>query len=122
MLVKIGTTDITRHIIAESYAVNEEDVYNEWTDANKVTHRDVVRQKIAGAFTLKFNTEEEYSSFVNLIKTSRIAGCVLPMTVYVVNADENRETELIYSFQPRVAKSLPRGKTYQSFDFEVEQP
>ena len=122
MLVKIGTTDITKHIIAESYDVNEEDVYNEWTDANKVKHRDVTRQKIVGTFTLKFNTDKEYAYFVNLIKTSRTAARLLPMTVYVVNADENREVKMIYSFKPKVARSLTGGKTYQSFDFEVEQP
>ena len=122
MLVRIGTTDITKHIIAESYDVNEEDVYNEWTDANKVKHRDAIRQKIVGTFTLKFNTDKEYAYFVNLIKTSRTAARLLPMTVYVVNADENREVKMIYSFKPKVARSLTGGKTYQSFDFEVEQP
>ena len=122
MLVRIGTTDITKHIIAESYDVNEEDVYNEWTDANKVKHRDTIRQKIVGTFTLKFNTDKEYAYFVNLIKTSRTAARLLPMTVYVVNADENREVKMIYSFKPKVARSLTGGKTYRSFDFEVEQP
>jgi len=122
MLVKIGITDITKHILSESYDVNAEDIFKEWTDANKVTHRNIIRQKISGSFELKFNTQEEYSAFCELIRKSRTAQYLLPMTLYVINEDKEKEVNVFYKYEPKLIKNRVTGKVYKKFKFEVEQP
>lgn len=122
MLAKIGDRDITKNIITDSYEVNAEDVYNEWTDANKRRHRDVIRQRVVGTFTLKFNTEEEHADFVSLLKANKALDHTLPMTLYVVNNNEEKQTNVYYSLKPGVYKSRAEGKTYKSFSFGVEEP
>lgn len=122
MLAKIGTTDITRHILSGTYAVNEENIFHEWIDANKVTHRDIIRQKVSGSFELKFNTEEEYAAFCELIKTNSTTAHLLPMTLYIANTDTEKEINVFYRYEAKVMKSRSAGKTYKTFKFEVEQP
>jgi len=100
MLVKIGEVDISEYIISDSYSVNEQDVTNSWVDANRVTHQDVVRQRISGDFKLKFNKESDYADFCQLIKEKRTSDHRLPMTLYVVNLNEEKEITAFYSFLP----------------------
>lgn len=122
MLVKIANTDITKYILSSTYDVNEENVIKEWTDANYVTHRNVIRQKVLGSFDLKFNKEEEYSAFCALIRERCTAEYLLPVTLYVVNKNEERDTQVFFEYQPKLVKNLSSGKSYKEFTFEVEEP
>lgn len=122
MLAQIGTTDITKYILSGTYEVNEENILKEWTDANQVVHRNIIRQKIKGSFQLKFHTEEEYSAFCELVRENRTSEYLLPMTLYIVNADEEKEVNVFYQYDAKLMKNRPKGKTYEKIKFEVEQP
>lgn len=121
MLVKIGNTDISKNILTDSYAVNAEDECNEWTDSNKVLHRDVVRQRIMGSFTVKFLTEEAYAAFIKLLLDSRTLDHKIPVEIYVVNENRMQNTEIYYRMAPGVTKSLIKGKVFKSFTIEVTE-
>lgn len=120
MLVKIGSTDITKHILTGSYSVNATDVYHKWTDANQVEHRDVVRQRVSGGFTLKFLTASDYSAFIKLVKDNKALDSSLPASLYVVNEDEQRDVKVYYKMSPGVYKNLG-GRRYMAFRFEVTE-
>lgn len=52
MLAIIGSTDITKHIVADSYNIDAADVYEEWLDGNYRKHREVVRSRVSGSFSV----------------------------------------------------------------------
>ena len=121
MLVKIGDTDISKHILTGSYDVNASDVYHEWTDANQVRHHDVVRKRVAGRFSLKFLGESGYAAFVELVKSCKTVENTLPVSLYVVNENEQKETYVFFKMGPKVQRNY-KEKTFTSFTFEVTEP
>lgn len=61
----INNKDYSRNVLANAtYKVGENDVFNEWTDANEVTHRLSVRTRVSGSFKMMFEKLEEYEEFL----------------------------------------------------------
>lgn len=119
MLVKIENTDISQNIIAGSYDVNEYEVSKVWTDGNGRKHKDFIRKKIQGSFTLKYNTQEEYKKFLLRCRNSKEDG-LLPLTVHVNNTGEEKEIMAFCDFYPVMRKNRAE-KLYDSFEFELEE-
>ena len=57
MTFKIGTHDFSKCVVVGEYAINKEDVYDEWTDGDMKKRRHLYRKKIKGTLRLKFMTE-----------------------------------------------------------------
>lgn len=68
---KTKFVDFTRYIVAPSYDVNMTDVNEDWTDADYVTHRVVVREKVSGKFNIRFTSVEDYNNFMDTIYQNR---------------------------------------------------
>lgn len=52
-------------IVANTYDVNDQPQYEEWTDANYRIHRVVTREtKVIGSFQVKFNKKEDIEEFM----------------------------------------------------------
>ena len=64
LFIIAGVMDLTNYIVVPSYQVNLQDVYDEWDDNNKVHHRDLTALKIKGSFQVKFETLEEFQTFM----------------------------------------------------------
>lgn len=122
MLAKINNTDITKWIITSTYEVNLEDVMNTWEDANKVTHRDIIRQKVKGRFDLSFANRAECEEFVKLIKDNRLPDKRLLMTLRALNENEERTVYVFYSLAPTLYKNRAKGKYWEIVTMEVEEP
>lgn len=118
MLVKIGNTDITQNVIAESYEVNDERPFEEWKDADKKRHRDYERH-IVGKFDLKFTTESDYNSFLNLMKNNT-RDDIISMTLYVVNSGKEETINAFFDFKPVVMKNN-HNKRIAKFTFNIEE-
>lgn len=104
ILFSINGIDFTRHITAPSYEVNEESVCNEWTDANKVDHRDVIRTRVSGSFDVIFDNEPDLNTFINMVndkdKSDRVEA-----TVYVNNKMTTVTKKFFIDFKP--VNSIP---------------
>lgn len=122
MLAKINGTDITKWINTSSYEVNAEDVMNTWEDANKVTHRDIIRQRVKGKFSLSFSNISECEEFVELIKANRLPDKRILMTLKVLNENEERTLYVFFKFLPTLFKNRANGKHWNKLTFEVEEP
>ena len=95
VLLKIGSTDVTANILIDSYAVYNQPVYKNYEDANGITHKRYIRNKIKGTFEMFFKTLSEYSDFVTLItsntdNTNYSVACTVfdtfRMDLYTINA------------------------------------
>lgn len=63
--------DYTQCIALPSYDVNYEDINEDWDDANYVTHRVRVRQRISGKLSMWFSNLPQYNRFIDLLKKSK---------------------------------------------------
>ena len=63
-IFKLNTTDYSAHVVAESYAINYEDVYQEWTDGGQVKHRDVIGRKLRGTMQMYFKSQSDLQTLV----------------------------------------------------------
>ena len=123
LLVSINGIDLTPHIIAESYDINSYEEYAlEWTDANGVSHKHLLREKVKGKFTMKFLYDGgvSYKNFVNLIASNKVENRI-NIELYVNNLDKTKQINAYITFNPIVERSLTSGKRYKKFNVEVEE-
>lgn len=74
----IGTQDYSNRVVAGAYSVYNEDIYEEWTDANFKKHKNIVTTKLRGSFDMLFKTIEEYNDFLTDINANKnSSGAVL---------------------------------------------
>ena len=120
-LFDINGTDFTTFITAPSYKVNSLDVYEEWTDANKITHRDVVRTRVSGGFTLKFETKQEYDSFFTIYNTNKAPGGYITATLFINNLGTSLTKNVFLEMEP--ANTIPffGAKSYDGFEVTVRE-
>ena len=120
MLASINGVDITKHILASTYDVNNEEIYNEWEDGYYIKHRDYLRDKVTGAFNLKFlKGTTDYVDFISLIEGAKRNG-IIPMKVFVSNLNTEKTIDAYYSFRPVVRKNFA-DKVYDQFTFYLEE-
>lgn len=81
--LKIGSTDVSGWIDKQSYQVNSEDVYENWTDGNWITHRVIARQRISGSCKAGFSKAADFAAFRQLLTTERQPDGWYTVTVYV---------------------------------------
>lgn len=108
-LFKIGLTDLSSYADPEKHAVNRADVYEEWTDGNWITHREMVRTRVAGTVVLKFKRSADYSTVLSLLSTARNANGYYSITVYCSNTDtlENIDAFLTYNGETKWDVTTP---------------
>lgn len=120
-LFKIGGKDFTRHIVAPSYTVNQQDVYTEWEDANFVKHHVVTRKRISGNFTMLFVDKNEFFTFLDTLQNTKNVEGYNPAIMYVNNLHIVKNADFYISISP--ANTLPffGVKQYDGFDVTIEE-
>lgn len=83
---KIGSTDLTPKADIQEYSVNRVDVYDTWTDGNRIEHREVTRTRIEGSIKLGFKSEADLSSFLSLLSGAKTADGYWSCGLYLQNA------------------------------------
>jgi len=86
-LFTIGSTDLTKWEETTAHAVNRDDVFEEWTDGNYITHRVITRTRISGTVTLSFSRETDFTNFMSLMTTARNINGYYPITVWCNNTN-----------------------------------
>ena len=113
--------DLTNFIVVPSYQVNLLDGYEEWTDNNKVTHRDIVSQKAKGSFQLKFETLEQFQTFMIVMKDYKKKNGAYDCTVFCNNRLSTYNTEMFIDFEAANVMPYIGAKDYDPIDVTVEQ-
>lgn len=121
LFIVAGTLDLTNHITVPSYKVNLQDVYEEWTDNNKTTHRDIVAKKVQGSFSVHFETLEEYLTFIATLKESKKQNGSYDCSVYCQNMLEAYNIEMFIDYDPPNVMPYVGVKDYDAIEIEVMQ-
>lgn len=96
------TYDLTRHIPVGSYEVNMNEEFEEWTDSNYDIHRKLLRNRIEGTFSLKFNSIAEYETFLNILALAKTTTRqnYIGMNVFATNKGQVYAKKFYYEFAP----------------------
>lgn len=90
LLCKIGQYDLTPMMIRGSYSVNEVDSFKAWQNGYGRSRRSINGTKIAGSFSFKPRTQEEYEEVVAKIEEAKNEEGITEASVYVLNKGIHR--------------------------------
>lgn len=123
--------DFTTNITVPNFKVNRKPVTEEYTDLNYVVHRETVRQRIEGTFTLKFYSMEDetvngvvlhgYKTFVDCFNNSLNGEGAVKATVYANNMLKAYEGEFYLDFQAQNTIPFFGSKSYNGFDVTIKE-
>lgn len=85
ILLKLGTTDVTGWVDRQNFEMDQEDVYDTWTDGNGITHRCIRRTRISGRAKLGFTSATDFTSFQTALAAAKNADGYYSVTAYVNN-------------------------------------
>ena len=121
LFIVSGVEDLTEYITVPSYKVNLLEGYDEWTDNNKTTHRDINSLKVQGSFSVKFETLEEYQTFMLVMKNYKKSNGSYDCTVYCNNTLETVTVEMFIDFEPANIMPYIGSKDYDPIEITVTQ-
>lgn len=124
-LFKMGVYDLTEHIVVPTYKVNEQPEYEEWKDANYTVHREIVRTKVKGSFSVVFSSLSEYEEFLQAVEDHTIEDGSTQVTVYLHNKAHDdqgitKQAYLFIDFDPQDALPI-MGSEDSEFEITVSE-
>ena len=120
----LDNNDYSANVVANNYNINLEDVVQEWTDGGQVLHRDVVRQRIQGTFTMFFKEAEDLAEFLDRLKAVKTLRGTYPIKIKV-NNDSITEMQSINAFvdlKPTRHRDLKWRDAYDPFEVTIQEP
>lgn len=121
-LFKIGTTDLTGHVVQNTWKVNKLPVYKTYKDANEETHKRFLRDKVSGSFQLVFKDLTEYAAFNTLINNKRSASSfTVPCTVYDNISGTQISINAFLDYDLTVKQSAGLDEYIEPFDVKIEE-
>lgn len=122
LLFKIGTTDLTGHVVQNTWKINNLPVYKTYKDANEQTHKRFLRNKISGTFKLVFTDISDFASFQNLIEEHRsVTSFTIPCTVYDNMSGEVSTINAFLDYQPQIMQTDGLFEYVEPFDVKLEE-
>lgn len=82
IMFKVNSTDYSNRVVGAAYAVQSNEEYELWTDANGKEHRSAYRSRITGKFTMYFPTMSDFTSFQTTMNTNKGADLTYPISVF----------------------------------------
>lgn len=120
MLLTINSVDFTPYIISKSYAINKQDTYETWTDANGIVHRSIYRTRISGDFNMKFIDRTKYNAFLTALSAVKTDG-YYPVTLYVNNTLASETINAFITIHPAMSAQYTNYPEMEEFTVEVMQ-
>lgn len=122
VLFKVGDTDYTNNIVMDSYDVQKNDMYVEWTDADWHDHQPMVRTRVEGSFTMKFRTLASYEAFVADLASKKETGRYYVGCRLWCNNTLTLETVGIYiDYAPVLTQRPSLQMDYLEFEVSVKE-
>lgn len=94
----VGLADYSAHVVAESYNVQSEDMYNSWTDGNGTEHRERYRTRLVGEFTMFFNNITDFNTFNSTVRTNKSLDLSVAVTLRDNLTDELVSTNVFLDY------------------------
>ena len=118
----VGTTDITKYIIKDTYKMNAEPVYESWTDGNFHEHRIRIRERVKGSFDVIFFDDDNgaYQDFLDLL-SANTENTLLTCGLYVENKAAFDAFQVYYTITAAQHARTVEGTMVNKMTIEVEE-
>lgn len=122
-LFKINNTDVTGHVVQNTWKVNKLPVYKNYEDANGETHRRFIRTKFKGSCQLVFRNIDDYATFKSLIDSNISAtNYSVPVTLYDNLSGTHSTVNAFLDYEPTVMQTDGAFKEYMKvIDLNIEE-
>lgn len=121
VLFKIGDNDYTRFITVPSYKVNREKETEEWTDVTKTKHKEIIRTRVKGDFSMYFDDVEELYSFLDDVENNTTTGNYVHAFVYEQKSREVVESDFFIDFSLINDKPFFKVRSHSPFTVTIEE-
>lgn len=122
---KLGSSsssgDLSAFADIQNYNVNKADVYQDWTDGNWISHREIVRTRISGTVTLGFKTATDWNAFISLLNSTRTAAGYFPVTVWVNNTGASESIDAFLDLAGTGKWDLANNRFWRVITISVTQ-
>lgn len=121
-LFKIGNTDVTGHVVQNTYKVNNLPVFKTYEDANGETHRRFIRRKFRGSLQMVFKDLADYASFRALIDANISATNYSVLVTLYDNLTGNYGTvNAFIDYEPTVKQMAGLEEYMEVIDVTIEE-
>lgn len=121
-LFKVSTTDLTGHVVQNTWNVNNLPVYKTYKDANEETHRRFLRNKVSGSFQMVFADLTDYAAFKTLLESVRSASnFTVPCTVYDNISGTQVTINAFLDYKLSVKQTAGLDEYMEPFDVSIEE-
>lgn len=116
----LNDVDYTKNILMPSYKVQRQPVTKEWEDATYKKHKDLLRWRLEGSFTLYFDDVSEFQSFMTNLNNLRLISLdnYIPATLY--DNDKMEQVTSYFDIKITLSNNLPYYGTKKHDGYEVE--
>lgn len=121
ILFKIGNTDYTSHINAQDFRVNNNEVFSSWTDINGSEHRDHIRKKISGRFTLGYSSLTDYATAVAALESALATNGYAACQVYAVNDGTTHSINAYLTFEGLGKYDFKNDRQWQTLEVQITE-
>ena len=118
---KIGATDFSGAVDVQSYAVNNNEVYESWTDANWIEHRNVVRHRIEGRLTLGYRKATDFATAVSTIATAVSANGYAACTLLALNDGTTHAADCFLDIVGDARWDETNSRQWQTLEINVRE-
>ena len=120
VLFKIGNDDYSTSIIEGSYKVYKKPVTYDWEDGNYVKHKEVLRNRTSGSFSISFKSWTAYTTFLGKLSAVK-TGAQYALTVYSVNTNEAVAGNFFVDLPPELREKNDNTFTPGQFTITIEE-
>lgn len=121
VLFKIGDNDYTQFITVPSYKVNREKEEVEWVDVTKTKHKEIVRTRVVGDFSMWFDDIDDLYRFLDDIENNTTTGNFIHAFVYEQKRRELVESDFFINFTLVNDKPFFKVKSHSPFTVSIEE-
>lgn len=121
-LFKIGSTDVTGHVVQNTYKVNNLPIFKTYEDANGETHRRFIRKKYKGTLQMVFSDLDDYAAFRALIDANISAtNYSVPVTLYDNLTGNQGTVNAFIDYEPTVKQMAGLEEYMEVIDVTIEE-
>ena len=116
---QVGLTDFSSAVDPQDFDVNLVEVYDTWTDANWIEHRDIIRTRIQGRLVLGYASAADFAAAVSAISTALSANGYASCTLYCNNDGTTHTGDCYLTIDGAGQWDLTNTRQWQTLTVEV---
>lgn len=121
VLLSINGTDLTQFIDVQGFNVNRQPVFENWTDGNHITRRNIIRYRIAGEIKIGFRNNADVTAFLSVLSSNQTSGGYYAVNVFVNNDNANYNANVFIDGAALIARDLANGRVWHEYTIKIEE-